>query len=166
MNRVLKIFVLILIINSPVLGQMFYIAPGTEVISTIGCDVEIDGELYIDNSASYTHNGNTYLTGHWNNQNGWASASSGTVVFHGSDTDPQDIMGTLPYCSYFYNIRMVKGDNTETLRVTIPTQAYNNCVLITGTLEVVLGLDKFWVNKLVRNDANILNKGIIQIGVP
>ncbi|MFC2130578.1 hypothetical protein ACFLSQ_04030 [Bacteroidota bacterium] len=165
MKKIIKILTLILIISSPASAQLFYIAPNTTVVSTPGCDIEIDGELYIDASASYTHNGNTHLTGHWNNQNGWASASSGTVVFHGSVT-PQDIMGAVDYCSYFYNIRMVKGNNLERVRVTLPTQAFNDCVLITGTYEVILNLDKFKVNKIVRNSAILENFGIIEIGEP
>jgi hypothetical protein len=162
---ILPLLILFVLSLSKLDGQpLFFISPNTIVVSTPGCDIEIDGTLEISTSASYTHNGNTNLTGDWTNNGGWASASSGTATFHGSNL--QHINGTTS--SYFYNLEMDKTDNnTNTrLRVMLPTQCYNNAYMVLGVFEVILNLDKFKVNKIVRNEAIIENFGIIEIGEP
>ncbi|MFH1051876.1 MAG: hypothetical protein V1779_13220 [bacterium] len=143
---------------------LFFIAPNTTVVSTPGCDIEIDGTIEISTSASYTHNGNTHLTGDWTNNGGWASASSGTATFHAGNL--QHINGTTS--SYFYNLEMDKTDNNPgtRLRVMLPTQCFNNAYMVLGNFEVILNLNKFKVNKIVRNEAIIENFGIIEIGEP
>ena len=145
----------------------FYIAPNTTVVSTPGLDIQIDGTLEINTSASYTHNGNTYLTGDWINNLGWCSATSGTVNFHGGiDQNITGIMGAEPYSSYFYNIVMDKDDNALMLYVQLPTKAFNNVYCELGTFHVVTALDKLKVNKIIQNAAIIENFGTIEIGVP
>lgn len=145
----------------------FYIAPNTTVVSTPGLDIQIDGTLEINTSASYTHNGNTYLTGDWINNQGWCSASSGTVNFHGSNIQEiTGIMGITTYSSYFYNIVMNKDNNTDRLKVLLPIQAFNDVYCDFGTFEVTIGLDKLKVNKIIQNAAIIENFGVIEIGMP
>jgi len=167
LNEKFKIWILffaLLFVTSLSNAQLFFIAPNTTVVSTPGCDIEIDGTLEISTSASYTHNGNTHLTGDWTNNGGWASASSGTATFHWSNL--QHINGTTS--SYFYNLEMSKTDNNPgtRLRVMLPTQCYNNAYMVLGIFEVILNLDKFKVNKIVTNEAIIENYGIIEIGEP
>mgnify|MGYP001571851488 CR=1 FL=1 len=166
MKKLIKILffaILLLFVSTQVRAQsLFYISPSTTVVSTAGCDIEIDGTLEIATSASYTHNGNTNLTGDWLNNGGWASASSGTATFHAGNL--QLISGTTS--SYFWDLEMDKTDNTTRLRVMLPTQCYNDAYMVLGVFEVITGLDKFKVNKIVTNDAIIENYCIIEIGVP
>ncbi|GAB1371547.1 hypothetical protein MASR1M45_16090 [Candidatus Kapaibacterium sp.] len=112
------LLLLVIPLGSKLFANGIFINNNTTVNISPNTIVKINGSLNVSGGASFTQNGNIFITGNWIN-NGNQTSSSGIVTFIGSESS---FINSLSATStQFYQIILSKDNINDTLVIDVNT---------------------------------------------